>query len=178
MSRQFWNETLFWAVADGTAVANTASETVIYPDVTIPANFLQDGRVLRLAVAGKYSSTANPTIQFTTRWGGVAGTLLCQSATILCSGVTNYHFLMESTITTRVNGSAGTLMPIGCVYVQNSSWSPYLAFPMGAAAGTAPTAVTSLNLASDTALSVTAKWSAASPSNTLTGMSYFIEALN
>jgi hypothetical protein len=52
MSRQFWNETLTWAVANGVAVANTTTETILFPSVTIPANFLQDGRVLRLTAQG------------------------------------------------------------------------------------------------------------------------------
>jgi hypothetical protein len=41
----------------------------------------------------------------------------------------------------------------------------------------APAAVT-VDLTADTALSLTADWSAASASNTLTGMFYTIEALN
>jgi hypothetical protein len=41
----------------------------------------------------------------------------------------------------------------------------------------APAAVT-CNLTADTALSVTADWSANSASNTLTGMIYTLEALN
>lgn len=30
MSRQFWQESLWWATADGTAVANTIKNTLIY----------------------------------------------------------------------------------------------------------------------------------------------------
>jgi len=48
MSRQAWNETLAWATADGTAVHTTTTETILFPNVTIPANYMQDGRALRL----------------------------------------------------------------------------------------------------------------------------------
>ena len=44
MSRQYWSETLSWATADGTAVNTTTTETIIFPNVTIPANYMQDGR--------------------------------------------------------------------------------------------------------------------------------------
>jgi len=39
MSRQFWQEALWWAVTDGTAVANTTTETIVFPNVTVPANY-------------------------------------------------------------------------------------------------------------------------------------------
>lgn len=63
MSRQFWSELLAWATADGTAVNTTTTETIIFPNVTIPANYMQDGRVLRLTVMGRWGNviTAVPT---------------------------------------------------------------------------------------------------------------------
>jgi hypothetical protein len=77
-SRQYWCETLAWATADGTGVTNTTTETIVYSNITIPANYMQDGRVFNLRVIGKWSSgTGPPTLIFGVRWGGVAGTLLC-----------------------------------------------------------------------------------------------------
>ena len=72
MSRQHWSESIFWATADGTAVANTTTETIVFPNTTIPANYMQDGRVLRLRAFGKLSTTGTPTITFAIRWGVVA----------------------------------------------------------------------------------------------------------
>src|ERR1035438_4787117 len=81
MSRQFWAETLTWAVAAGTAVANTGTETILFPNVTIPANYLQDGRCLRLRVFGAYGSFSSTTgLTLALRWGGVAGTVISKSA--------------------------------------------------------------------------------------------------
>jgi len=72
MSRQFWQEALWWAVTDGTAVANTTTETIVFPNVTVPANYMADGRALVVKAYGKLSTTVTPTIIFGLRWGGVS----------------------------------------------------------------------------------------------------------
>src|ERR1700751_3559798 len=119
MSRQFWSETITWATASGTAVANTTTETILFPNVTIPANFLQDGRVLRLRAFGAYGTvvTNNPTIQFTLRWGGVSGTVLAKTAAMATSTTAigggasmTAAWDLEVFIQTRANGSSGSLM--------------------------------------------------------------------
>ncbi len=185
MSRQFWSETLAWSTADGTAIANTTTETIIFPNLTIPANFLQDGRTLRIKAWGKYSTTGTPTLTFALRFGGVAGTILCQSPAITgVSTGTNAIWSLEIMLTVRVNGSSGSVFAVGEV-VLGSATAPTVGSATGApavvhmssAGQTAPAAVT-VDLTADTALSITGKWSAASASNTLTGHNYYIEALN
>lgn len=116
MSRQAWVESLHWQVADGTAVANTTTETIIFPDINVPANYLQDGRTLRLTAYGRYSTTGTPTLTFALRWGGVSGTVIAQSGAITCgSGVTNAMWKLEAIIQVRANGSAGTVFAVGQV---------------------------------------------------------------
>lgn len=184
MSRQFWSEPLSWATADGTAVANTTTETIIFPDVTVPANYMQDGRVLRVTVRGRFSTTATPTIRFRARWGGVSGTVIWDSGTITTTTVTAALFGLELLIQTRSNGATGTVFVIGDAEV-GSAAAPTVASATGAPArgffGSAgddtPAAVT-VNLTADTALSISAQWSAASASNTLTGHIYLLEGLN
>lgn len=177
MSRQAWNEALAWAVSDGTAVANTTTETIIFPNVTVPANYMQDGRVLRLRAYGKLSTTGTPTITFAIRWGGVAGTLLATSEAITCaSGAANTMWSIEAFVQTRSNGSSGSLLVLGDVTV-NLTASTNTSGAFGVSGFDAPAAVT-VDLTADTALSLTADWSAASASNTLTGMFYTIESLN
>ena len=177
MSRQLWNELLAWAVTDGAAIHTTTTETIIFPDVTIPANYMQDGRVLRLRAFGKLSTTATPTITFALRWGGVSGTLLATTEAITNgSGVTNVNWSIEALIQTRTNGSTGTLLVIGETKVHTSATA--VAQNVFSVSGyDAPAAVT-CDLTADTALSLTADWSANSASNTLTGMIYLLEALN
>lgn len=180
MSRQFWTELLAWATADGTAVANTASETIIFNDVTIPANYMQDGRALILFASGKYSTTATPTLQFRLRWGGVAGTVIANSGTVTLPTVTNAIWWVELTIQTRVNGSSGSVFAMGLLVI-NGTTAPTVGSATGApaiatmsAGGLSAPAATTVDLSTDKALSLTATWSAASASNTLTGHNYHL----
>lgn len=171
MSRQFWQEAVWWADADGTAVANTTTESILFVDQTIPANFMQYGRFLIVRAFGKLSTTGTPTMTFALRWGGVSGTLLATTeAMTMGSGVSNVNWSIEAYIQTRSNGAAGTLIVFGDVSVQTSA-TAVVAGTFGVSGYDAPAAVT-VDLTAATALSLTADWSAASASNTITGMLY------
>lgn len=177
MSRQHWVELIHKMVGDGTAIANTTTETIIFPNVTIPANYLEDGRVLRVHAAGKLSTTGTPTITFALRWGGVSGTILATTEAItMGSGVTNVNWELDLTIQVRTNGATGTLLAMGSVKIHTATGTVAQNI-FGVSGYDAPAAVT-VDLTADTALSLTADWSAAGASNTLTGMIYTIEALN
>lgn len=185
MSRQFWSEALAWTTADGTAIANTTTETIIFPNITIPANYMQDGRVLRVHATGRYSVTGTPTLTYALRWGGVSGTIIAQSGAIQAgSGVTNAQFEINLWVQTRSNGATGSVFVQGhgimhedAVPVAGTVTNYGMVFPMGSAGQATPAAVT-VDLTADTALSITADWSAASASNTLTGHVYVVEGLN
>lgn len=184
MSRQFWNETLKALTADGTAIANSTTETVIFSDITIPAYYMEDSRAIRMTLYGRLSTTATPTIRFRVRWGGVAGTLLWDSGTITTATVTAATWGMQVVIQSRANGATGSLFSMGWAEV-GSAAAPTVGSATGAPArgiyGSAgddtPAAVT-VDLTTDKALSVSATWSAASASNTLTGHIYTLESLN
>ena len=185
MSRQYWNETLAWATADGTAIANTTTETIIFPNVTVPANYLQDGRVLRLTAYGRHSTTATPTLTFAVRWGGVSGIVIAQSGAITCgSAVSNAMWKVEVLIQVRSNGSTGSVFAVGEVHVGEDAASTVgsatnaSAMGLMGSAGVATPAAVTVDLTADTALALTADWSAANAANTLTGHVYVIEALN
>lgn len=186
MSKQSWSETLSWAVADGTPVTNTTVETVIFSNVTIPANYMQDGRALRLRAMGKYSTgTGPPTLIFGFRWGGVSGTVIAKTGAITTiASVTNCFWDLDVILQTRSNGSTGTIMGNGVARLfaataptaGSATGAPALA-PVTNGGQTTPTAP-SLDLTADTALAVTATWSASSTSHTVTGLNYTIESLN
>jgi hypothetical protein len=186
MSRQFWNETLAWATNDGVAVANTVTETIIFPNVTVPANYLQDGRTLRLRAIGKHSTTGTPTLTFRLRWGGVTGTVIAVTGAITTgSAVANALFDIDLLMTVRSNGSTGTVMCNGSARVHSSAGTPAVGSATNqpaevgmTAGGQAVPAAVTLDLTVDTALAITATWSAASASNTLQGVNYVIEAMN
>lgn len=185
MSRQYWSESLAWSVADGTAVANTTTETILFPNVTIPANYMQDGRVLRHTYVGRLSTTGTPTMRFRLRWGGVSGTVLWDSGTITCgSGVTASLWWIQILSQTRSNGATGTIFAAGPCLI-GSALAPTVGSATGEAAvgvfGSAgddtPAAIT-VDLTADTALAITGQWSAASASNTATGHQRNEETLN
>jgi len=192
MSKQFWNETLAWATASGTAIANSTTETILFPNVTIPANYMQDGRCLRLRAFGSYGTTATPTLIFSVRWGGVAGTVLAkQAANVTTSGVGGGASMtamwdLEVLIQTRSNGSSGTLMTNGTSTLYTSTlltagtvtnYGQTAPIASGSTGGTTPVAVT-VDLTADTALSLTATWGTANAANSIQGLNYIIESLN
>ena len=184
MSRQFWSETVAWATASGTSVNSANVETILFPNVTLPANFMQDGRALRLRAQGQWTTTAStPTLIFSVRWGGVSGTVLCKTAA--CTTVASTTAAMwdlDIIIQTRSNGSSVTVMAIGTARVFAglagtiaSTTGEGLVTPMGSAGVLAPAAVT-VDLTADTALSLTVTPSTTAA--TIIGLNYTIEVLN
>jgi hypothetical protein len=182
MSRQSWSEQIFWAVADGAQIVSTATETIIFPDVTIPANYMADGRTLSLEAEGRWSNvvTATPTLTFFLRWGGVGGTLLAQTPAITTtsSAITSAPWGLKLKVQTRTNGASGSLFVMGAVSIGNGVAPTFgtvtnygLVVPMHSAGTTVPAAVT-VDLTADTALSLTAKFSASNAANNLTGHIY------
>lgn len=192
MSRQFWEESLAWATSSGTAIATSTTETILFPNVTIPGNFMQDGRILRLTAFGGYGTTGTPTLKFAVRWGGVSGTVLAsQAANVTTSGVGGGASMtalwkVEMLIQTRSNGSAGTLMSNGYSTLSTSTlltagtvtnYDQSAPIVSGSTGGTTPVAVTA-DLSADTALSLTATWGTSNAANSIQGHQYVIEALN
>lgn len=192
MSRQAWNEAVTWATAAGTAVANTTTETILIPNVTIPANYMQDGRVLRIRAFGAYGNTGTPSCTFSLRWGGVSGTVIGKSfAAVQSSGIgggasMTAMWSAEFLIQTRSNGSSGTLFTNGEIVLYTTTlptagtvthYGMPVVLASGSTGGTTPVAVT-CDLTAATALSFTGTWSAASASNSIRCDQYVIEALN
>lgn len=184
MSRQFWAETITWATASGTSVNSANVETILFPNVTIPANYMQDGRCIRVKAFGQWTTTATtPTLIFNIRWGGVAGTLICKTAAITTViSTTAAGWEMDVVLQTRSNGSAGTVMGNGALHAY-AGVATTIASATGNAAttpmmngGTITPAVATLDLTADTALSITVTPSTTAA--TLIGLNYTIESMN
>ena len=184
MSRQFWNETVSWATASGATVNSSNVETILFPNVTVPANFLQDGRALRVRAMGQWTTTAStPTLIFNLRWGGLAGTLLAKTAACTTvASVTAAVWDLDIIVQTRSNGATGTVMAIGTARVfagvagtVASATGEGLLTPMTVGGVLAP-AVATVDLTADTALSLTVTPSTTAA--TLIGLIYTVEALN
>lgn len=188
MSRQFWAEALAWATADGTAVNTTTTETIIFPNVTIPANYMQDGRLIEIKARGRWGNviTAVPTFTWAIRWGGVSGTVLATSGAIVspAAATTAAQWVMEATLQTRSNGSAGTIFTQGTITMMEDTVATFgtvanygLVQPMASAGVITPAAVT-VDLTADTALSVTIDFSASDAANAVTGHIYYLKSWN
>lgn len=185
MARQFFQETISWATASGTAIANSTTETILFPNITIPANYLQDGRVLRLRLFGGYGTTGTPTLTFAVRWGGVAGTVISKGGAITTgSGVGGGASMtalwsIEVILQVRSNGSTGTLMTNGEISLYTTGTAAGSSYPLasGSTGGTTPATAT-VDLTADAALSVTALWGTANAANSIQGTNYTIESMN
>jgi hypothetical protein len=185
MSRQFWQETLAWSTANGTQISNSTAEALVFPNVTIPANYMQDGRTLEMIAMGKFSNvvTTPGTLIFRLRWGGLTGTILAQTSAISLSATaqTDIMFRLWLEVITRVNGASGSLLAMGQVelaaQLAASNNQPNMMGSAGGASTNTPAAVT-VDLTADTALSLTAQFSVATSPTNLTGMNYLIKSLN
>lgn len=192
ISRQYWAETIGWATASGTAIATSTTETILFPNITIPANYQSDGRVLRLTAYGAFGTTATPTLQFRVRWGGVAGTVIAATGAITTASAAGGGASMtamwsaNAIIQVRANGSSGTVMTMGDIVTYSATAltagtvthygqpSPLVS---GSTGGSTPVAVT-VDLTADTALSLTAQWGTSNAANSIQGINYIIESLN
>lgn len=193
MSRQFWSESVSWVTSAGTAIATSTTETILTPNITIPANYLQDGRVLRLRAYGAYgTTTGSNTMTMRLRWGGVSGTVLASSGAAVLTASSGGGasmtaiWSMEALIQTRSNGSSGTLFVNGDVLFYSATvptggtitnYGMPAQLVSGSTGGSTPVAVTA-DLTADTALSFTAQWGTSNAANSIRLDQYIVEALN
>ena len=172
-----WQETLRAEIQDGTAVANTTTETILVPDVVLPPRYLMaTGRTLRARIRGRYSTTSTPTITIRQRIGGVAGVAVVASAAFtLPTTITNVPFEIEIESTVRSEGSAGTMFGMGTMTfataAPNTAATQYLP-------ASAPAVSSSIDMTAQQNHSITITWGTASASNTITAHLYQLESMN
>lgn len=169
--RQYWVAPLSpLHTADGTALANSTTITDISPtpNITIPANLLEVGSLLRWRAFGRFSTTGTPTLLLGIYYGAVAGTAIAATAaTTTSSGVTNTTWVFEGEARVRSVGSSGTILGAGLAYgITTNGFVP--------APATAPAAAT-VDTTSAKAVTIGATWSAASASNTITCHHFSLE---
>lgn len=153
-----WAEVMPWTIASGAVtLANSTAVTNIAAG-TVPANDPAAGAVYRITAWGLASTTSAPTLTFTSAWGGT--TLVTSSAITMGSSVSNQQFSLTADI----------------AFVSTTSVAAYLKAEYSIAAlgwnvptlGVKQAAPAAVTTTSATAYALTAKWSAASASNTLT----------
>ena len=78
-------------------VANTASESLLY-GLSLPASDPVAGSVYRMEMWGVFSSTGTPTIAFTSRLGGTAGTSLAALPAFTLAALTNAPWKVKAVL--------------------------------------------------------------------------------
>ncbi len=178
MPVQFWSAAITSPVAivDGGPIANTATITDLspVPQLTLPANYLYAGQILRVTASGRVSTSATPTLNLGVYYGAVAGTALGTTGAITTtSGVTNVTWNLEARIVIRLVGSSGTAMTTG--------WVNGISGTVGVSTVPIPAsapAVVTIDTTAAKVLSIGATWGTSSASNTITCHTFMVEALN
>lgn len=184
MSLQTFSETLVSITAPATAVNTTASEALLVPSYSLPANYLYQGRTLRATLMGQISNvvTAQPTITFRVRIGTttLTGTVMAASGALQANTTanTNLTWRMEWTLVCNSSGTSGTVMVNGQVTLPNLVSGTTVGLvgypnmlPVSApAAATVDTTATKL-------LETTVQWSASNAANSIQATQYILESL-
>lgn len=169
--------TLFSSTATQT-VAATVSETTIIGSgsgsLTLPANYLTAGKVLRFAIRGLYSTPALNIGSIAVKLK-LGSTVLntTASASALAVSVTNAGFDGEAFITCRTTGASGSVILMGgLTYGVGNNLAPLvLAINNGVSATTIDTTGT-------LALDCTITWSNNTAGNSVSSLNCLLEGLN
>jgi len=119
MSAQTWQETMVWAIADGTALTASTTRTSIIPAAakwTAPANFFNFvGKTIRVTAKGRMSNVVTTPGTLTLDIGIGATNLFTSGAISLnTTAKTNVTFWFEAELVLRTlgNGTASNFMGI------------------------------------------------------------------
>lgn len=181
-----WPETFFASKAAFSAVANTTSETTLLgganlqPTISPPTFASVPGsatRCLSFRGWGLVSNTGTPTINFkfylntTQGSGSLAGTTLGSTGAITtASGISNMIWKFELDVICQTPGQGtgnATLFASGLVSCPGGFASPFV-YPITPGGGNSATVTATLDGSLTQFLNMSATWSAASSSNTIT----------
>lgn len=120
-SRQTWQESLIVSEVDGTALTGTAAASIIPPAArfTLPANFMDVGKALRVTAKGRVSNivTTPGTLTLDVRMGPTSNIIVFNGGAMQLNAVakTNVSWIFDAMLTCRTigNGTVATLFGIG-----------------------------------------------------------------
>jgi hypothetical protein len=153
------NSPAFRQTASVTVVNSTVETSVVSTGVgsmTLPTGYLQTGYTLQIRAMGFHSATANPTIQWKVKLGGVT---ILDSTAVSSQTSTNQALNILATITCRTAGAMGTVIGQG-VYTETGNAS--------ASVGMVNTAAVTVDTTQALAVDVTVQWGTQSNSDTVT----------
>lgn len=167
--------------ADGTAIANTTTETSLFgtgSGTPIGGKFMHQTRLLHARYFGKASCTGTPTLTFRLYFGnGLSGTMIALTeALAMGSGVTNANWLIDAMIQARADGTTGKILVSGEASLHTAAGT-VLKNIFSISGWDAPAEVT-VDLMTGGTFTPSVQWSAADALNTLTPMHGMVEAVN
>lgn len=181
-----WAELGDSIIADGTQISNSTVETIVAPDVNVPAYAMTPGRILRIWAYGVMSNVATTpgTLIMRVRTGGVGGTLLLASGAqgLDTTARTNSAWCLSAWVVCRTAGATGTFMSGGIMHgnVLSSTAANLLPAILGSAG--APLASANAAVTVDTTaaklLSISAQFSVATSPTNLTCQQRIVEIIN
>jgi hypothetical protein len=187
-----YEELLASVIVDGTPITSSSTENILFPDLMLPANYMQPGgipgRTLHWKARGRQTtlSTAG-TLTFAIGHAATAVTTISGAATCWAkSGAltmdttaqTATMWFCEGKVVARTVGTAGTVFGMGdatCA-AQALTIANQQAQYMGSAGSATPAAVT-MDMTINEFVAFTAKWSLTT-AYSITGHVYALEALN
>ena len=173
-------------IADGAQVLNTASETIMVPDFTFAADYMEVGDAFKYTLLGDLSGQAAAnTVTFRLRWGGVGGTSLAASGAFAWDPTalsTTLSHMLEFWLVCRTTGTAGSMFCMGRLtpadFDDASAATIVANLNMLMIPTSAPAVVGSLDTTLAKALSPTVQFSSATATVQWTNHLAFLESLN
>jgi len=162
------NTGLLMSQTSDVTVANTVSETTIISadqgSLTLAANTLQAGEVIRITARGYLSDTGTPNLTIKATLGG--SEVCSTGAAALNTSVSNVGWRAVIDITVRTTGASGTVVASG-----------FFEYDDGTVHDMTKTSTTTVDTTGTLALDITAEWGTADASNTITSQIATVEAL-
>lgn len=154
----------------GTSAAETTLLSTGVGSLTLPVDFFQVGKVLRLRAMGFLTTNATPTIDLILKLGSTA-ILDTGVYTVLAALSASAVFNLEATILCRTVGATGTVFCQGIVETALGAVASNL-IPM------VKTSATTIDTTASQAIDLTVTWGTSHASNTISLTHFLVEALN
>jgi hypothetical protein len=150
-------------------VANTATESLVY-GLSLPAADAVAGAVYRMEMWGVFSSTGTPTIAFTSRLGGTAGTSLAALPAFTLAALTNAPWRVRAVLNMLSATTAQCLLEVDLDSSAASDVSGRFI--------STPTAAVTVAVSTAKVWQVDVTWGTAATGNTISCLGAYSERVN
>lgn len=156
------------ATSVSTVSATTTETAFANVTVTLPANYLQIGKTIRIKLWGLQTSSSSPsTIRVRCRYGGVSGTILVDTGTVTpTASLANALTIIDVIITCITIGTTGTVEVQGMI-TWNSNAAPTNRGMGTGGTGAGNTGVITINTTTQNDLVITCVFGATTTGNSL-----------